>query len=108
MRVCDSWKDCHLRRGPSTAPHQINSKYFSTAFVSWSRHLADRRLVRFWIRERTGWQRATPHEFHLAFALSIVSLLMVDSRYISPASAKKLSQLIYRTRRLKRQSKMPH
>src|SRR5215470_14496102 len=106
MRVYDSWKAYHLRRELSTARHPLNSKYCSTAFGSWSRHLADRRLVRFWIRERTTWQRATLHEFQRAFALSIVSPLMVDSRYISPASAKKLSQLICQTRRLKRQSKM--
>src|ERR1051325_11304919 len=107
MRVCDSWKDCHLRRGRSTAPHPINSKYFSTAFVSWSRHQVDRRLGRFWIKERTDWRHAMPQEFLPAFGLLIVSLLMVDSRYMSPASAKKLSQLTYQTWRLKRQGRMP-
>src|ERR1051325_2086438 len=107
MRVCDSWRDYHLRRELSTAPHPINSKYYSTVFVSWFRLPVDRRQDRFWIRERTAWQRAAPREFQPAFALSIVSPLMVDSRYILPESAKRLSQLIYRTRRLKRQSKMP-
>src|ERR1043166_1370037 len=98
MRAYDSWKDYHSHRELSTAANPINSKYFSTDFVSLSRPLGGRRPGRFLIKERTVWQRALRHIFHLDIALSTVSLSMADSRCISPVSARRFWGLLSRTR----------